>query len=104
MRISDWSSDVCSSDPGCGLIQLPDELHAHASTLTLLNLGNNRLSSLPEWLADFSELRVLFFANHDFPEVPAVLGKLPSLYMSTEERRGWKACVSTCRSRCWPYH
>src|SRR3546814_17505639 len=23
---------------------------------------------------------------------------------STEERRGGKVCVSTCRSRWWPYH
>src|SRR3546814_19444134 len=34
---------------------------------------------------------------------PDVVDALPSSERS-EERRVGKECVSTCRSRCWPYH
>src|SRR3546814_14675586 len=78
MRISDWSSDVCSSD-------LP--------LLHLLRPGRRRWrrGSLHDLPADHPDLRgVLFPAD--------------SSAARSEERRVGKECVSTCRSRWSPYH
>src|SRR3546814_13729550 len=76
MRISDWSSDVCSSD-------LPD-LHRRA------------------W--DFGGGRGGRAAGHRAAErAPAGRGAAPDGGRS-EERRVGKECVSTCRSRWSPYH
>src|SRR3546814_14606334 len=33
-----------------------------------------------------------------------LLNTLQSGFVRSEERRVGKECVSTCRSRCWPYH
>src|SRR3546814_6091452 len=88
MRISDWSSDVCSSDlqilhrlvPGILVLR-----HAFQRPLQVVSNGqkvaNNRRGGI-------------------FQAVLAVaLGTARS-----EERRVGKECVSTCRSRWSPYH
>src|SRR3546814_11139818 len=104
MRISDWSSDVCSSDLG---------IHAEPVTFGL---------KLAEAYAEFARCRkrmaaareeiatcaisgaVGTFANID-PRVEAhVAGKLGLAVERSEERRVGKECVSTCRSRWSPYH
>src|SRR3546814_18647271 len=65
MRISDWSSDVCSSDLVVPATR-PSRM-APASTVS---------STMP-----------------------------PRAQLTrSEERRVGKECVSTCRSRWWPYH
>src|SRR3546814_18086231 len=78
MRISDWSSDVCSSD--LWAIDRPDLVHPH---------------SLGDDLASPSASRVS----------PAG-GSARQCQHSprSEERRVGKECVSTCRSRWSPYH
>src|SRR3546814_6171174 len=76
MRISDWSSDVCSSDL---LLLLP--LSAQANLLQ-----HSLVSSLQ---ADPSQSR------------PPASFRKP---WRSEERRVGKECVSTCRSRWSPYH
>src|SRR3546814_12886431 len=73
MRISDWSSDVCSSDlkralrrapvGKCGIDRAPDEARIERRGQQVLR---------------------------------------PTA--RSEERRVGKECVSTCRSRWWPYH
>src|SRR3546814_2444397 len=74
MRISDWSSDVCSSDlrdAGVGAFETIDQE-------TMIGIsGRNR------------ELH------------PAAPLRIP---IRSEERRVGKECVSTCRSRWSPYH
>src|SRR3546814_10631354 len=83
MRISDWSSDVCSSDLAAGL------LVAHERQ-------------------DRSEdCRVLMVRTHNTgPATPPPADRLhrgkPTI--RSEERRVGKECVSTCRSRWSPYH
>src|SRR3546814_1671281 len=81
MRISDWSSDVCSSD---------------------LNRGGKDLSQVHAETLDECADACATFNN-------ATLGVCVSaMYDSTmqrsEERRVGKECVSTCRSRWSPYH
>src|SRR3546814_2450220 len=79
MRISDWSSDVCSSDLGAD----PDHHNGgHALSQQCRHRAGHG--------ADRGELR-------DCALLPA--GSLRS-----EERRVGKECVSTCRSRWSPYH
>src|SRR3546814_9220725 len=81
MRISDWSSDVCSSD----LRQLPHEM--------LL------IRSVPSSL-DGQE-------NETDPAHPRQFrASLPAANPAarSEERRVGKECVSKCRSRWSPYH
>src|SRR3546814_9153386 len=77
MRISDWSSDVCSSD--------------------LINLGASlfqfdRLADMdPE--AGFHGLDLVDRSKLQHPHRPGILAG------RSEERRVGKECVSTCRSR-----
>src|SRR3546814_8771356 len=79
MRISDWSSDVCSSDlPGSAGAQQPDRRPN-------LNLGDAVVTGFSGTLAPD-------------PTRPHPASK------RTEERRVGKECVSTCRSRWSPYH
>src|SRR3546814_15069894 len=81
MRISDWSSDVCSSDLYVGRTQA-------SVTQPLLALkGFRRVALRP------GERRRLTFT----------LGPR-ELAIRSEERRVGQECVSTCRSRWSPYH
>src|SRR3546814_3635394 len=81
MRISDWSSDVCSSD-----------LVTSSSPTDFLPL-RSRLSRA---------------AGRGWPRdsLHGHLGLLPghTRRMRSEERRVGKECVSTCRSRGSPHH
>src|SRR3546814_5121944 len=92
MRISDWSSDVCSSDLArvavllrdpVGLVQLEDVEHparVHASVLG--QIPSDRYQ--PTQRGGGVDLG-------------------GALRLRSEERRVGKECVSTCRSRWSPY-
>src|SRR3546814_14546994 len=103
MRISDWSSDVCSSDlpagayggPQCvvfvecefthrprGGIPAPSLVAVHA------NPGDQSQFSVAAFKCIFNK-----YAGHTQPR-----------QVRSEERRVGKECVSTCRSRWSPYH
>src|SRR3546814_10203741 len=76
MRISDWSSDVCSSD-----------LYSEGLYDFALGMNDPRFDS-------YHERRYTHLIK-----LAMVLCELRS-----EERRVGKECVSTCRSRWSPYH
>src|SRR3546814_19611941 len=109
MRISDWSSDVCSSDLnvqisveiGYGLIGLVDE---KLSAPLMGRLTGIRRQLSREFGFVVPPIRVrdnMSLAPHAYRVL--VSGVVPGEDRS-EERRVGKACVSTCRSR-WPaYH
>src|SRR3546814_9179395 len=80
MRISDWSSDVCSSDLG-------------------YNEGRRRLIGDRASL----DLRPGTIAGYD-RSLDAALGVDATVDPRSEERRVGKECVSTCRYRWSPYH
>src|SRR3546814_17328822 len=91
MRISDWSSDVCSSDLACaGAIGPGGRAAAAAPPAAAIrqNVAYRRLSA-----ASMSDVIALIF---DFDDTLA-----PD---RSEERRVGKECVSTCRSRWSPYN
>src|SRR3546814_20555262 len=101
MRISDWSSDVCSSD---------------LLVFVTFNTAYRR-QELAHVLA-LSQARALVsvkgFKDIDYAEelaqieAPALEWRImldePAPEGRSEERRVGKECVSTCRSRWSPYH
>src|SRR3546814_4499060 len=88
MRISDWSSDVCSSDLAVGVI-------------TTLRLLTRIVASEPASTEDCSAPR---WAAPPMWKVRMVSWVPGSPIDRSEERRVGKECVSTCRSRWSPYH
>src|SRR3546814_4505824 len=88
MRISDWSSDVCSSD-------LPKDEWALANR----GIAHVWLDERAKAETDFASVRKID------PENPVMLrGEALLSFKRSEERRVGKECVSTCRSRWSPYH
>src|SRR3546814_14290925 len=103
MRISDWSSDVCSSDldKADATVQdtLPLVLAATDSMVDEDDLSPDGSDQTPEDAGDRVDegsITVDFFG--DLPDNPT------QAFERSEERRVGKECVSTCRSRWSPYH
>src|SRR3546814_6551047 len=106
LRISDWSSDVCSSDLLGGLVA-SDVAEAHE----VQRVGCHHLE---QWVGRDplgERLRQLDVVSHDATQSlgPVAADHEPELQGAeaaarSEERRVGKECVSTCRSRWSPYH
>src|SRR3546814_14826761 len=110
MRISDWSSDVCSSDLqrlAVGIVEVAgyarrvddlgdgahDLLYAYCSTYAY-GVGDVDLVAA-------QGQKALGNVNHRFDGGFALVGAAQG---RSEERRVGKECVSTCRSRWSPIH
>src|SRR3546814_12616259 len=125
MRISDWSSDVCSSD----LAELDDSLDRKRVTVMHNQRSISSKSDRAQRLQGIQALSIedlvnceMFFRqnsadvdaiaktliskggpagfrvlHHIFPDSPRDMNR-------SEKRRLGKACVSTCSARWWPYH
>src|SRR3546814_12565792 len=99
MRISDWSSDVCSSD-------LRDRERRDGLLLPLADFGECQHVELPRQLFAAADLRhyrnlaLLIFrgAPDHWPGTAAIRARL----FRSEERRVGKECASTCRYRWSP--
>src|SRR3546814_5573887 len=99
MRISDWSSDVCSSDLGRGLL---DDAARLASTF-LRRKQVAVVADASAWACHGPRLK----RSLDDAGFTLVLYEVPPGEASksrSEERRVGTECVSTCRSRWSPYH
>ena len=68
-------------DLAAGLTQFPLEILQLADSLEILNLSDNHLTSLPDEFACLQKLRIVFFNNNNFEELPSVLSHCPNLYM-----------------------
>ncbi|SFG89930.1 serine/threonine protein kinase [Duganella sp. CF458] len=64
-----------------GLTDFPREIFDLADTLEILDLTGNALSALPDDLPRLHRLRIIFCSENQFTELPAVLGRCPSLTM-----------------------
>src|SRR3546814_3649947 len=89
MRISDWSSDVCSSDLGA--------------------LGGGRGGRRRERQVDAQAVVAQAVVVERYVDPHDVVGGVQRQHRAhldgrSEERRVGKECVSTCRSRGSPYH
>src|SRR3546814_16115218 len=96
MRISDWSSDVCSSDlMGITQHRKSSQLVQQIANLLLLkgNFGKPGAGISPIPGIRTSRAIALWASMKSRPRP-----------IRSEERRVGKECVSTCRSRWSPYH
>src|SRR3546814_10150724 len=82
MRISDWSSDMCSSD----LLRTPLNAIIGFAEVIVLRMWGDTSEKYFDYAQD-----VVVSARH-------------LLHVRSEERRVGKECVSTCRSRWSPDH
>src|SRR3546814_15147282 len=108
MRISDWSSDVCSSDlasVGKTEEQLKADGHKYKTgSFPFKASGRAKASGDTDGF-------VKVLADADTDEVlgvhmigPRAADMIAEATVRSEERRVGKECVSTCRSRWAPYH
>src|SRR3546814_19076704 len=111
MRISDWSSDVCSSDLekiqvgvlgslGVALlfwsaISLIQKVESSFNFVWRIERPRPLHQRLGDYLAVLTVGPVLMFA---------AVGITASIFNRSEERRVGQECVSTCRSRWSQYH
>src|SRR3546814_13895908 len=100
MRISDWSSDVCSSDLAQAEL-LKDDGHAIVGYPKFdlpPRTGGPRL--FPK------ERPTVLYNPHPSPALSSWYSMGPQIldWFRSEERRVGKECVSTCRSRWSPSH
>src|SRR3546814_12027249 len=121
MRISDWSSYVCSS----ALVGTPPLARAwqrgwardfQAAFHTFAaEVDRGRDTAIDPYAAEAPEEFFAVCSEYHFSDprllqatLPTVAAHLARLYgaspLRSEERRVGKECVSTCRSRCSPYH
>ncbi|WP_429092042.1 leucine-rich repeat-containing protein kinase family protein [Aeromonas veronii] len=63
------------------LTEFPTEILSLKETLEVLDLTGNQLSMLPDELAGFGKLRIIFCSENRFTELPEVLGRCPALTM-----------------------
>src|SRR3546814_2070846 len=87
MRISDWSSDVCSSD----LLDAAEIRHLYKQRHEIIRF--QRLVGM------MKEVAGRLTTDDDLPNIDTAVRPFRS-----EERRVGKECVSTCRSRWSPDH
>src|SRR3546814_20496760 len=108
MRISDWSSDVCSSDLGVNQVRARLQL-------SQLQARRDLRDAVKTWDADprKAALAELHKSSDVRARLAAAAEKTPAerwaplareLDPRSEESRGGKECVSTCRSGGAPYH
>src|SRR3546814_3179896 len=98
MRISDWSSDVCSSDlklmrgTMADPLTAPEAARMAESIRAVFNANAKALKLLPAKGPRFSV--------RDWIRGSSQSGSI----LRSDERRVGKECVSTCRYRWSPYH
>src|SRR3546814_3033433 len=87
MRISDWSSDVCSSD-----------LHDVLGPPDPFYIRRNRIA-----FCRIVEINPCIEAGIENAQGLSLIGLAAKSHGRSEARRVGKECVSTCRSRWSPY-
>src|SRR3546814_19465943 len=107
MRISDWSSDVCSSDLRNPLGQAhPIEGRLDLRKQLRIGIG----IAVGDAAADAFDVTLQGMTGTHQPDVDRIAHANPGQFgffkigLRSEERRVGKECVSTCRSRWSPYH
>src|SRR3546814_16298108 len=99
MRISDWSSDVCSSDLLRPLQGTAGQLDPNAVALKVCFLD---LLSRAEQVGQLDGILATY--GSEIGHLREALRRCACEWPRSEERRVGKECVNTCRSRWSPYH
>src|SRR3546814_19803789 len=112
MRISDWSSDVCSSDlpndaalvaDGSDTLDIQVDANADSGPTGVGGVDDGDSDDLSVTIDDISDDD----ASGSFQAGESGTITVTATFddsLRTEERRVGKGCVSTCRSRWTPYH
>src|SRR3546814_17255731 len=110
MRISDWSSDVCSSDLVSGSRAHPS---LHSSQIPISSIHPTRWRKTRLFHLRYQPVRqkrpsVFGGLNDDLqgtvPHSYGIVFVMPGISFRSEERRVGKECVSTCSSWWSPYN
>src|SRR3546814_13689505 len=105
MRISDWSSDVCSSDLPQHRQYWQNQLRAREDHLPSQERYSPRVCGYCTEPTMKREGRRVRKQGEIIGRTLTTLSLLTNLsLLRSEERRVGKECVSTCRSRWSPYH
>src|SRR3546814_17727602 len=108
MRISDWSSDVCSSD-----LQLASDGILRDPVLSVWRSGSGEqadhiLATMNGTADDDRTYPFLMASEARYRKLmhfmPIALWQVDARGMRSEARRVGNECVRTCRSRWWRYH
>src|SRR3546814_15701571 len=106
MRISDWSSDVCSSDLETHELMDARRIGLLEPSAYVINTSRGVIVDEGALVEALEAQRIagagLDVYRHE-PEIDPLLLALSNVVRS-EERRVGKECVSTCRSRWWTNH
>src|SRR3546814_20636294 len=99
MRISDWSSDVCSSDledgtDGAAIGFDPSSYYVPVGESSIVLMATRTGASDTSCSANYATADGTATESEDYVSSSG----------RSEERRVGKECVSTCRSRWSPYH
>src|SRR3546814_16459685 len=103
MRISDWSSDVCSSDlerllKDAGIVRHRGKIEATINNASRAQELVRETGSLAAYVWSFEP------RGEDAPYLASTSPASVAMSKRSEERRVGKECVSTCRSRWSPDH
>src|SRR3546814_18739767 len=109
MRISDWSSDVCSSDLRWVALAFLGQMAFFVAFPFWLQARGVDTTTLPTfgwavgWLFGYAAVGTAArpIGSRQRAVAPSALGKYLPAAVRPEERRVGKECVRTCRSR-WP--
>src|SRR3546814_18772106 len=103
MRISDWSSDVCSSDLKCSMcIDVIRILVRRGMMLQNAGLVLSDGTTLDDLIdREMNEVSLRVMTDEELYRLE--MERLFAMTWRSEESRVGKECVSTCRSRWWPY-
>src|SRR3546814_15012904 len=99
MRISDWSSDVCSSD-----LVARDMLDMFRESVSFEQMTAIADLTLRALIQDPREQPLDWFTNITNDWLMGEMSPRIEELVRSEERRVGKECVSTCRSRWSPYY
>src|SRR3546814_15731627 len=110
MRISDFRSDVCSSD--LFITTISPRFDIRGIGARGLSLGATGYGEVSRYLENSSENAESYGAavraDYDWTQAQKLGASLSYYHLTesrrSEERRVGKECVSTCRSRWWTYH
>src|SRR3546814_18043735 len=104
MRISDWSSDVCSSDRESDMLEDDHAIEDSHEDVIQARVSLERLfAHLPKKQVEAIEL--VRIEGRSIVEAAEKTGQSESsVKVRSEERRVGKEGVSTCRSRWSPYN
>src|SRR3546814_19202197 len=111
MRISDWSSDVCSSDLDAAKIaftqfEQADNMTERQGALSVLSNGRSseRVAAFDIFYNRYHDNALVLDKWFQTQALASRDDTVDQIVERSEERRVGKECVSTCRSRWSPYH